>query len=75
MAFVDRYLKCERRCYRWIPIPLKEVEVMYESGELIQRSGCHSEMDGQKAVEFHVDDHATFQGHTLTRFLVAWEAT
>jgi hypothetical protein len=39
MAFVDRYLKYERRCYRGIQIPLEEANLIWESGELIHGSG------------------------------------
>jgi hypothetical protein len=74
MAFAERYLQYERRCYRWIQIPLKEVEVMYASGELIQGSGYHYEMDGQKLVEFHVNNHATFQA-IFNQILGSMEAT
>ena len=72
--FIRRYFQQEQRMFRWIQIPLLEVEAMEEAGELQkgmgqrynanatgQRLTSDSDNDHTIWVEFHVDDHPSFQ--------------
>jgi hypothetical protein len=73
MAFVDRYLKYERRCYRWIQIPLEEAKLLWESGDLIHESGYHYKVDDKK---FDIMSTTTTRSRPVsTRFVIAWVAT
>jgi hypothetical protein len=71
--FVRQYFEQEQRMFRWIQLPLLEVEAMEEEGELQQGMGrgYNATMTGQQRtndedanntwVEFHIDDNPSFQ--------------
>jgi hypothetical protein len=73
--FVRRYFEQEQRMFRWIQIPLLEVEAMEEAGELQKGMGqlYNANATGQRLtttdmndnntiwVEFHINDHPSFQ--------------
>ena len=69
--FMRRYIEQEQRMFRWIQLPLLEVEAMVEAGELQKGMGRQYKgtTTGQRLttdntndwVEFHIDDHPSFQ--------------
>jgi hypothetical protein len=72
--FIQRYFKQEQRMFRWIQLPLSEVQAMEEAGQLQQGMGkwynanaagqqltSDSDNDHTIWVEFHVDNHLSFQ--------------
>jgi len=46
---------------RWIRLEVGKDKEMVEEGELQARHGYPCTVDGIKLVEFHVNDHPTFQ--------------
>jgi hypothetical protein len=70
--FIHRYFQHEKRMFRWIQLPLLEVESMEEVGELEKGMGKWyiGNATGQLRltmndtgdwVEFHIDNHPSFQ--------------
>ena len=67
--YIKRYFKYERRCFRWIQLPMSEVEELEKEDEFFKRSqGYEYTQNGQTLYEFHVDDHPTF--HDRCRHLI-----
>ena len=59
--YIKRYLRNERRCFRWIQLPMSEVEELEGSDNLFSRKyGFEYKIGGLTFFEFHVDDHPTF---------------
>jgi hypothetical protein len=59
--FISRYQQYERKCHRWIHIPLQRYEKMVKDGELVEEAGFRFEKEGQTYMELHVDDSPRFQ--------------
>ena len=59
--FIDRYFDYELRCYRWYSIPKTKKNEMVQNGDLLDELGYEYEKDGINMVEYHVDDHVSFQ--------------
>ena len=61
--FIDRYFNYELRCYRWYCVPVEQKNEMVKKGEIHPELGYHHfrQEDGKEYVEYHVDDHYTFQ--------------
>jgi hypothetical protein len=73
--FIRRYFQQEQRMFRWIQLPLLEVEAMEEAGELQRGMGKRYQANamGERLttpslndqpiiwVEFHIDEHPSFQ--------------
>jgi hypothetical protein len=57
--FVRRYFEQEQRMFRWIQIPLLEVEAMEEAGELQKRMGqrYNANATGQRLTTTDMDDN------------------
>ena len=61
-SFIERYFDYELRCHRWYSIPATEKTKLVNNGELDATMGYHyKSQDGTEMVEFHVDDHVSFQ--------------
>jgi hypothetical protein len=55
--FIKRYMQFEERMFRWIQLPLEQVEEMEQNKEIEEGLGYRYE----DMVEFHVDEHPFFQ--------------
>jgi hypothetical protein len=66
--FIKRYLEYENRMFRWVQLSLEEVEEMEESSECDKGLGYrYSDSEsGKRMVEFHVDEHPSFQDRVST---------
>ena len=53
----------ERRCFRWLQLPVEEVEQLEKEDETFHRSCGYEYIDENDNTyfEFHVDSHETFQ--------------
>lgn len=67
--YIRRYFAYERCCFRWIQLPLSEVEKLEKQDELFARKyGYKYEIDNSTFYEFHIDDHPSF--HHRCRHLI-----
>jgi hypothetical protein len=66
--FIKRHLNHEKRMFRWMQLPLAQVKDMKENLEIDEGLG-HRHTDSttcQETVEFHVDQHPSFQDGVAT---------
>jgi hypothetical protein len=66
--FIKRHLNHEKRMFRWMQLPLAQVKDMKENLEIDEGLG-HRHTDSttcQEMVEFHVDQHPSFQDGVAT---------
>ena len=60
--YIQRYFRNERRCFRWISLPIDEAEKLELEDEFFDKEiGYKYQVDGLTLIEYHVDDHPTFQ--------------
>ena len=63
--YIDRYLEREYRCYRWIQMPEAEYQNMLQEGSIFCGTPYEYYNDeGEKFVEFHIDDNPKFANWT-----------
>jgi hypothetical protein len=67
LHFVKRYLKLERRMFCWIQLPLEPVKEMEDTFQIDEwlRHRCR-DPENKDMVEFHVDQHPSFQDGVST---------
>ena len=63
LEYIRRYLSNERRCFRWLQLPIVEVEKLEKDDKFFCRTCGYEYKDESNNTyfEFHVDAHESFQ--------------